>query len=135
MSANELKWPAVVVIVSMMVVLGGLSWAGKDPTPVLGGILAVLAAMGFGYMNNKQNETNATLSAVKEQTNGGYKGLMQMVEQSHRDQIASNERHRRDMREMAERLAAMTPAAVTDPVPVSGGGVYADRENGHPPNL
>lgn len=106
---KELKWPAVVVIVAMMVVLGGLSYAGKDPTPVLGGVLAVLAAMGFGYMNSKQNETNATLASVKEQTNGGYKGLMAMLEQSHRNQASANEQYRKDMRELAEKLALMTP--------------------------
>jgi len=136
MSMNDLKWPAVVVIVSTMVVLGGLSWADKDPTPVLGGILAILAAMGFGYTVNKQNETNTTLAQVKEQTNGGNKALLAQLEQERRDRMTAAEQHRSDMREMADKLATMVPAAVVDsPGSVSGAGVYADREHSHSPNV
>lgn len=134
MSMNDLKWPAVVVIVSMMAVLGGLSYMGKDPTPVLGGILAVLAAMGFGYTVNKQNETNATVATIKEQTNGGYKSLMQMLEQERRDRAARDEQHRADMKEMATVLATMTPATVVDSSPTSGAG-YASKEHSHSSNL
>lgn len=115
MSMNDLKWPAVVVIVSILAVLGGLSYMGKDPTPVLGGILAILAAMGFGYTVNRQNETQATVATIKEQTNGGNRQLMQLMEQQRMDHARAADQHRRDMKEMADKLAAMMPVA-----PVSG---------------
>lgn len=145
MNMNDLKWPAVVVIVALMGVLGGLSYMGKDPTPVLGGILAVLAAMGFGYMNNKQNETNATLATVKEQTNGGNKALLDLLNQQRQDHTAANEQHRREManlvdqntrtmREMAEKMATMMPVPPEAVSSVSGGG-YAEKEHSHSSNL
>lgn len=132
---KELKWTHVTLIVAVMLVLGGLSYADKDPTPVLAGVITILGTMGFGLLINKQNETTATLATVKEQTNGNVGQLMAMVEQQRQDQLTSNEKHRSDMRDMADKLAAMSPPALDTPVLVSGGGAYASMEPGHSSNL
>lgn len=106
---DKLKWPAVAVILGLLVVLGILSYFGKDATTVLTGVLAVLTALGFGYtlnrqseLQNSQSEIKQNTETIKEQTNGNVTAFMVMLEQQNRD-------HRRDMREMADKLAAMMP--------------------------
>lgn len=125
---KELKWPAVAVIGILLVVLGFLSYAGKDATTVLAGVTLVLSALGFGYFNNRQSEiqqtqtrTQGTVDAIKEQTNGRITELMAMVEKQHRDHQEQADRHRRDMREVADKMALMGPLPLEPPV--SGGGV------------
>lgn len=132
---KKLEWTHVTLIVAVMAVLGGLSYAGKDPTPVLAGVITILGTMGFGLLINKQNETTATLATVKEQTNGNVGQLMAMVEQQRQDQIASNERHRSDMVAMADKLATMTPPAPEVPALFSGGETYPSTESAHSSNL
>jgi uncharacterized protein HemX len=125
---KDLKWPAVAVIGILLVVLGGLSYADKNATTVLAGVIAVLGALGFGYnyskqseMAQKQTETQGTVDAIKEQTNGRITDLMTMVEKQQRDHQATNDQHRRDMKEMAERLAQMMPPPFDPPVSGAGG--------------
>lgn len=106
---KDLKWPAVAVIGILVVTLGVLSYFDKDATMVLTSVMAVLTALGFGYtlnrqseLQNSQTEIRQNTETIKEQTNGNVGSLMAMIEQQNRD-------HRRDMREMADKLAAMTP--------------------------
>lgn len=123
--SDRLKWPAVAVILGLLVVLGVLSYFGKDATTVLTGVLAVLTALGFGYtlnrqseLQNSQSEIKQNTETIKENTNGNITAFMNMLETQNRD-------HRRDMREMAERLAAMMPPAAQDNKP----------EGSHSPDL
>lgn len=122
---DRLKWPAVVVILGLLVVLGFLSYKGKDATTVLTGVLAVLTALGFGYtlnrqseLQNSQTEIRQNTETIKEQTNGNIGSFMTMLEQQNRD-------HRRDMIAMADKLAAMLPP----PAPEN------QTEGSHTPNL
>lgn len=135
---KDLKWPAVVVIVCLMVILGWLSYQGKDATTVLAGIIAVLGALGFGYQFSKTSEIQQATAKIEENTNGRMGELAKaaesertenraLVEKLIRDQQANNDQHRRDMKEMADKLAMMTPPAEL-PVSVSGGET-------RPPNL
>lgn len=127
---KELKWPAVAVILGLMVVLGFLADRGKDATIVLAGIIAVLGALGFGALHNKQSEIQASAakieasnSEIKENTNGRIGQLTDLLEKTLRSQQDSNDQHRRDMKDMIDKMAVMSPIP-TDP-PVSGGGSHA----------
>ena len=131
---KDLKWPAVVVIGILLVVLGVLAYAGKDAATVLAGVITVLGALGFGYFNNKQSEiqekqtqTQGTVDAIKEQTNGRITELMGLIDKMHRDHQNQADQHRRDMKEMADKMALMAPLPLEPPV--SGGGMP------HPSNL
>jgi Tfp pilus assembly protein PilO len=119
---KELKWQHVALVGLIVMVLGALAWFGKDGSQVLAGVLAILAALGFGYIFNKQSEIQQTTSQIKEQTNGQMGNLRDTIEQMRRDQVNAADQHRRDMKEMADRLATMFPPPA-DP-PVSGGGLY-----------
>lgn len=131
-----MKWPAVVVIVALLMVLGWLSYAGKDATTVLAGVIAVLGALGFGYQFTKTSEIQQSTAKIEENTNGRIGQLTRLVEQQRQDMMSASDQHRRDMREMAEKLAAMMPAeAVSASASVSGAGVYADREHSHSSDL
>lgn len=134
---KDLKWPIVVLAVSVLipliVVLGWLSYEGKDATTLLSGTLLILSALGFGHLISKQNDIQETTATIKEQTNGRISQLTSMVAQQQRDQIAANDRHRMDMKEMADKMAMMIPAAMEPPV--SGGGGYTSKEPGDSSNL
>lgn len=125
---DKLKWPAVVVIVALLAVLGWLSYFGKDATTVLAGVIAVLGALGFGYqfsktseIQEKQTEIKKTTDTIQEQTNGRISQMMNMMERQ-------NQEHRREMAAMADKMATMTP-------PIDPPGVYADKEHKHPSDL
>lgn len=128
----DLKWPAVVVILGLLLVLGGLSWAGKDATMVLAGVIAVLGALGFAHVSNKQTDIQATADTIKEQTNGRMGQLTELLEQMRRDQMNGNDQHRRDMKEMADKLALMIPPTTISPT--SGAPAYVAEED-HSPNV
>lgn len=130
---SDLKWPAVAVIVALLVVLGFLSYKGKDATTVLAGVIAVLGALGFGYTFNKTSEIQQSTAKIEENTNGRISQMTMLIEKQQKDLADVNDRHRRDMREMADKLALMTPPTLDPPVPETG--VYADREHSHPSNL
>jgi hypothetical protein len=131
---KDLKWPAVVVIVVLIAVLGWLSDRGKDATTVLAGVIAILSALGFGYINNKQSEIAASSARLEENTNGRMTQLTNLVEQQ-RLQIASiNDQHRRDMLALADKLAIMTPP-LDLPVTVSGVPSHTHGEHNHTPDL
>ncbi len=127
---KKLEWTHVAVIGLLLLVMGGLSYLGKPTEAMLGAVLAVLAAFGFGFLNNKQNEImekqheiTATTGAIKEQTNGRIGELTSLVEQAIRAQQNMADQHRRDLKEMADKMAQMTPAVLE---PVSGpGGEHA----------
>lgn len=125
-----MKWPAVVVIVALLMVLGWLSYAGKDATTVLAGVIAVLGALGFGYQFTKTSEIQQSTAKIEENTNGRIGQLTRLVEQQRQDMMSASDQHRRDMRDMADKLATMMPAEAI-PTSVSGAGAYADRERGH----
>lgn len=117
---KDLKWPAVAVIGILVVTLGILSYFDKDATLVLTSVMAVLTALGFGYtlnrqseLQNSQTEIKNNTETIKDQTNGNVSAFMAMLERQNQD-------HRRDMKEMAAKLAAMTPP---------------DKEHSHPANL
>jgi cell division protein FtsB len=130
---KDLKWPAVVVIMVLMVTLGFLAYHDKDVTAVLAGIMAVLSALGFGYtysqqreLQGQQNEIKSNTETIKDQTNGNIGQLTQMLDQQARD-------HRREMSALADKLAGMMPASSE---PTSGAGVYAETKGtGHPSDL
>ena len=130
---KDLKWPAVAVIVALLLVLAWLSDRGKDATVVLAGVFTVLGALGYGVLSSKQadlqnsqTEIKQNTDTIKEQTNGNIGQMMAMLEQQGRD-------HRRDMKEMADKLAFMVPP--DHPGSVSGAGVYADKEHRHSADL
>jgi hypothetical protein len=113
---KDLKWPAVAVIAVLVVVLGLLSYFDKDPSTVLAGVIAVLSALGFGYQFSKTSEIAQSTARIEENTNGRMSQMARELE-AHRLSLASaNERHRQDMREMADRLAIMVPAPLEPPV-------------------
>jgi hypothetical protein len=129
---KDLKWPAVAVISLLVLILGWLSYFGKDATTVLAGVIAVLGALGFGYTLNRQGEIQGeqkeirqNTETIKEQTNGRISQLMSMIDEQ-------NRAHRREMSAMADKLANMVPAS---PDPTSGAGVYADKEHIHSSDL
>lgn len=133
---RKLEWTHVALIGMVLAVLTLLSWLGRDASIVLGAVLSVLTALGFGFMFNKQSETQETVATIKEQTNGRISHLAQMLQEAQSTAAAVSEansralrdqadQHRRDMREMADKLAAMSPVAV-DP-PVSGGGIHSSN--------
>lgn len=131
---DKLTWQHVALIGTLLLVLGGLAWFGKDGSQVLAGVLAVMAALGFGFLVNKQNEIQAstarmeaTGTEIKENTNGRIGKMQEMLERSIQSQQNAADQHRRDMKEMADKLAMMTPLAPVDP-PVLGG-------ESHPPNV
>lgn len=133
---KDLKWPAVVVILGLVMVLGFLAYHDKDVTPVLAGIIAVLGALGFGYTFNKQSEIQQSTAKIEENTNGRIGQMTNLIEKQQRDLAEVNDRHRRDMKEMADRMAMMTPPAPENPSSVSGGGVGATwRETPHSSDL
>lgn len=132
MKKEDLKWPAVAVIVALLAVLGWLAYNGKDASTVLAGVIAVLGALGYGMLTNKQSdiqtqqgEIKQNTETIKEQTNGRITQLMEIVEKQHRDHQSQADQHRRDMKEMAEKMALMVPAPF-DP-PVSGGGGHSSN--------
>lgn len=133
--SKELKWPAVVVILGLVVVLGFLAYSDKDVTAVLAGIIAVLGALGFGYQFNKTSEIAQSTAKIEENTNGRLGQMTALIDKQQRDLAEVNDRHRRDMKEMADKLAAMTPPAPENPSSVSGAGAYADKEHSHSSNL
>jgi hypothetical protein len=106
---RDLKWPAVTVIIALLAVLGALAYFGKDAATVLAGVITVLGALGFGYTFNRQAEIQQSTARIEENTNGRIGQLVAMVEKQQRDQQAQTDQHRRDMREMADKLAMMTP--------------------------
>lgn len=129
---KDLKWPAVVVVGILVVTLGVLSYFDKDASMVLTSVVTVLTALGFGYTLNKQSELQnsqtkiqESTDTIKEQTNGNLTAFMKMLEEQH-------SAHRRDMREMANTLAGMSPPAA---VAAPEDGTYAQREHSHPSNL
>lgn len=129
---KKLEWTHVAVIAALLAVMGALSYLGKPTEAMLGAVLAVLAAFGFGFLNNKQNEImekqheiNATTGAIKEQTNGRIGELTALVEQALRGQQTMADQHRRDLKEMADKMASMTPAAPVEPVSGLGGESHA----------
>lgn len=133
---QNLKWPAVVVILGLVIVLGFLAYHDKDVTAVLAGIIAVLGALGFGYTFNKQSEIQQSTAKIEENTNGRISQMTNLIEKQQRDLAEVNDRHRRDMRDMAERLATMTPPVPDNPSSVSGGGAGATwKEVPHSPDL
>ncbi len=124
---KDLRWPGVVLVVSVLVplicVLGWLSYQGKDATTLLAGVGLVLTALGFGYQFNKTSEIQQSTAKIEENTNGRIGQLNATLEQQRLDLAAANEahsravrdmadQHRRDMREMADRLATMVPAEI-----------------------
>lgn len=134
MSKEDLKWPAVVVILGLLLVLGFLSYNGKDATTVLAGVIAVLGALGFGYTFNKTSEIQQSTAKIEENTNGRISHMTTLIEKGQRELAEVNDRHRRDMREMADKLASMMPVP-ENPSSVSGAGAYADKEHSHSSNL
>lgn len=129
---KDLKWPAVAVILVVVVVLAFLAYHDKDVTPVLAGIIAVLGALGYAHVSNKQTEIQQSTAKIEENTNGRIGQLNATIEQQRQDQIAREEQnsralrdmsdqHRRDMKEMAEKLATMTPPEAVNPASNPGG--------------
>lgn len=125
---RKLEWTHVALVGIFMVILGGLSYLGKDGMVVLTGVIAVLGALGFGFMMNKQaeiqekqGEISQSATIIKEQTNGRISQLMATIERQ-------NEQHRRDMKEMADKMAMMGPLPLEPPVSGVGG-------EGNPSNL
>lgn len=117
---KDLKWPAVVVILGLLAVLGFLSYQSKDATTVLAGVIAVLGALGFGYQFSKtseiqerQTEIKNNTEAIREQTNGRITEMMGMLDRQ-------NQEHRREMAAMADRLAQMIPPSTPMMPPTSG---------------
>lgn len=138
---KDLKWPGVVLVASVLIplicVLGWLSYQGKDATTLLAGVGLVLTALGFGYQFNKTSEIQQSTAKIEENTNGRIGQLNATLEQQRLDLAAANEahsravrdmadQHRRDMREMADKLATMVPAEI---LPV------ADRERANSSDL
>lgn len=97
------------VIVALLAVLGWLSYADKDAATVLAGVIAVLGALGFGYQFTKTSEIQQSTAKIEENTNGRIGQLTRLVEQQRQDMMSASDQHRRDMRDMAEKLATMTP--------------------------
>lgn len=117
---GDLKWPAVAVIGILMVVLGVLAYANKDATTVLAGVIGVLSALGFGYTFSKQSEIAQSTAKIEENTNGRIGQLTTLIEQQRLQLASVNDQHRRDMKEMADKMAMMTPPVPENPASVSG---------------
>lgn len=131
---GKLTWQHVALVGVLLLVLGGLAFLGKDGSQVLAGVLAVMAALGFGHLISKQNETQATVAKletssaeIRENTNGRLTAMQELVEKALAANQNAAEQHRRDMRDMADKLAMMMPPPA-DP-PVSGPGGEGDSPN------
>lgn len=114
---KDLRWPHVAVVLGAFGVLGTLAYFEKDAAAVITGVLALLGVMGF--VAYQQSEIKQTTATIKDQTNGNIGQLMAMMEQTRQDLVASNDQHRRDMKEMADKMAMMTPPS-DSPVPPAG---------------
>jgi len=123
---KDLKWPAVAVIVALLMVLGWLSYNGKDAATVLAGVIAVLSALGFGYQFSKTSDIQQSTARIEENTNGRIGQLTRELEAQRLQLAQVNEAHRRDMSQMADRLATMVPA---------DGATYTIRGAGDTSNL
>lgn len=119
---KDLKWPAVAVVVALLLVTGALAFFDKDATTVLAGVIAVLSALGFGYTLNKQSEIQQSTAKIEENTNGRIGQLTAIVEQMQRNQQTTGEQHRQEMGRMADKLAMMTPPEV----PLATGGIVSE---------
>jgi len=118
---KDLKWPAVAVIGVLIVVLGFLSYVDKDPSTVLAGVIAVLSALGFGYQFSKTSEIAQSTARIEENTNGRMGQMSREIEAQRMALANANEKHRQDMKEMADKLAVMIPAPLEPPVSGLGG--------------
>lgn len=107
---KDLGWPHVVVILGVLGVIGFLTYQDKDGAAVIGGALALLAAMGFSI--NKLSEIQQSAATIKEQTNGRMGEFVTLLEQMRRDNVNIVDQHRRDMVAMADKLAAMSPPPI-----------------------
>lgn len=99
---KDLRWPHAVLMSTVLLVLGGLAYTGKDSAAVIGGVLAVLGAMGF--LVKQQAEVKEQATAIKEQTNGNTAVLVEVIREQQR-QIVN----------LAHMLADMHPTKSTDP--------------------
>lgn len=117
---KDLKWPAVAVIITLLLVLGFLAYSGKDSGTVLAGVIGVLSALGFGYTFNKTSEIQQSNARLEENTNGRMGQLVNQLEQQRLQLASVNDQHRRDMKEMADKMALMIPAPLENPASVSG---------------
>lgn len=108
---KDLGWPHVFLIAVVLLVLGGLAYAGKDSAAVIGGVIALLAAMGFVVKG--QAEVKEQAAAIREQTNGTTTNLVTLIrdqQRVHQQQMIEQQRkHQDQMMQMAERLAGMQP--------------------------
>lgn len=95
---KDLKLPQAIVITAALFVLGGLVWAGKDMAAVIGGVLAVLGA--FGYSIKQQAEVKEQNVAIKEQTNGNQRELLNFIIRQHEDLVRLSNK-------MADKMAEM----------------------------
>lgn len=93
---KDLKLPHAIVIAVVVLVLGGLAYAGKESAAVIAGILVVLGAMGLVVKQGAEvKEQNV---AIKEQTNGNQKELLGVIMRQHEDLVR-----------LSNRLADMQP--------------------------
>lgn len=115
---KDLRWPHVALIAVVLGVLGGLAYAGKDSAALVGGVIALLGAMGMIVKGQAEVKEQAT--AIKEQTNGNTSALLttvtdlqrHLIEQQrvHQEQMIEQQKmHQEQLLSLAERLAGMQP--------------------------
>lgn len=76
---RSITWPQVALVAVVVCVVGALTYAGKDPTPVVGLILALLGGALYGEVRQ-----------VKEQTNGAQSALLHLIREQSKVIAASN---------------------------------------------
>lgn len=106
---KDLRWPHAFVIAVVLLVFGGLALAGRDSAAVLGGVIALLGAMGF--LVKGQAEVKEQAAAIKEQTNGNTTALYTLVRELQQQIADQHHTHQEQMLQLANKLAEMAPPA------------------------
>lgn len=109
---KDLKWTHVVLIAIVLGVLAFLTYNGKDGAALIAGALALLGALGF--VVSKQSDLQETAATIKDQTNGRVGELIRIVEQQ-----------QRDIKQMADKMAEMSPAPDKEKAPTERPGPEA----------
>lgn len=93
---NKLTLPQAILGSVVLLVIGALTFAGKDTAALVTSGVAILSALGLIVKQNA--ETQSTAQQVQQQTNGNTKELVQLISKQ-QDQIL----------ELSHKLAEMTP--------------------------
>lgn len=100
------------MLAAVVLVLGALSYVGRDSAAVITGLVALLAAMG--YVVKGQGEVKEQAAAIKEQTNGNTTALYTLVRELQQQIADQHHTHQEQMLQLANKLAEMAPPPASD---------------------